>query len=606
MKSKWRPRKIACAAAQAKSVGERSPWERLRPSIYLVTAGFCKALSVLSAAGWAVCRLTPWTRTLGDECLIGRQIFGTAAVHCLAHCIKILLETQPSSHDSWASNARMLSHVPATSAEDKRMVHFLTNRWLAKTTGSYAFLVDWMCPTFGIAAQVHPETTNAYARDPATKSSETYQRRVAEWQAHLPHPEHFPLVLTRPFDIVAYLPCATAAQPAETIRQCIARVGARRKPDSRFAILDLTSLLADGHVMESWQRFEREMGEACTECAVDLEQVICVHRLAQNGIGGLRLLPLFAVATEKRDEQRDYVLEWISRFGLTANAVELDRLMLFHEHRLKLFEHRAARPTEAPLFASQEQWSSCFGGMGSCWTSENPQKRFMYLATLQLLQDLCSSVARDKWEALSKAAPMQSAILELSMTRIKQRLEPLGEEADKMSFHAFFSQLELVHADLTAVLEILRPFDVSDFVRAFQSHQLCIPRDLCKLTRYALHSSAMTSLAGIFKSVERALERPVHILYGDNTYFECVHATERISRASSVRDASDRDWQDVDLLLVQFNPTRPPADAVLRRHRARATADRRRRRGAPQARHVGSSRVDLQACKLEYSIVSPK
>ena len=47
----------------------------------------------------------------------------------------------------------------------------------------------------------------------------------------------------------------------------------------------------------------------------------------------------------------------------------------------------------------------------------------------------------------------------------------------------------------------------------------------------------------------------LRILFGENTYFECIHAIERISNASSIQEAHEQDWKDVDLILAQFNPT---------------------------------------------------
>ncbi len=522
------------------------------PSLYFGTGAFFGAVSVLGGIGWSLCQLTPWTQPLGNECLIGSQIFGTAAIHCFAQSVKktplfsLPFEKSPSSIESWNLNEKLLSQVSATSADDKKLVQFLKNRWLAKMTGCYPFLVDWMCHTFGIAVQVHPETTNSYARDPATKFSETYRNRVAEWKKHLPHPESFPLILTRLASIVEYLPAAIVMKEPETIRQCIERAGALKR-NAPFAVVDLTSALPEKEVMEEWQRCEREICRACSECGLDPNQLIFLQRVNQSGIGGLRLLPLNACLKEKYEEQHAYLLEWISRFGLTANRVEIDRLFFSH----------APAEVEQPLsfsLDSKEQWLSLFNSAEQKWKSENPQKTFMYKGTLQVLKDLCSSARQDKWDELAKH-PTQSSIVQLSLIKIKQTLDLLVQEAEKMTFHAFFSQLEQVHADLTSILEILSPFTVPDFISAFQSHQTFIPQDLRPLTGYGIHASAMTSLAGIFKAVEKSIGRPARILYGENTYFECIHATERVSQASSTKEATEQDWKDADLILVQFNPT---------------------------------------------------
>jgi hypothetical protein len=93
-----------------------------------------------------------------------------------------------------------------------------------------------------------------------------------------------------------------------------------------------------------------------------------------------------------------------------------------------------------------------------------------------------------------------------------------------------------------------------DFPAIFRSHITSIPKNLQPLASYGIHSSGMTSLAGIFKAVEKSLGRPPRILFGENTYFECIQVAERISNASSIPDASEQDWKEVDLILAQFNP----------------------------------------------------
>jgi hypothetical protein len=523
----------------------------LDPSLYFGTGAVFGAATALSGIGWGVFQLTPWAETLGNECLITSQIFGTAAIHCLAQSIKktpllsFLFEKVPPSDTSWKINEKLLSQVSASSPAEKQLVHFLKARWLAKMTGCYPFLVDRMCDTFGIPVQVHPETTNSYARDPATKFSDTYRNRMVEWKKILPHPEEFPLILTRPSNVLPYLPLSIEMSEGETIQHCVARALALNHPDSPI-VIDLTSLLPkDGKKswIDAWQRYETEFCACSAECS----KWIFLQRVNQKEIGGLRLLPLSSSRKEKIEEDHQFLLEWISRFGLSATRVELDRLFLPHS----LSEQQNIDPI--PL-DPREKWVSFFNQTNQNWKSAHPQKTLMFMGTLQVLTDLFTAVSEEKWNEM-RSLLTQSSIAQLSLTKIKQQLDSLIKRGETITFHKFVSQLEQVHADMTSLLEIFSPFTSEDFFGAFQLHQTTIPNDLKLLTRYALHASAMTSLAGIFKTVQNSLGRPPRILYGENTYFECIHATERISQASSTKEASEQDWKDVDLILAQFNPT---------------------------------------------------
>ena len=75
---------------------------------------------------------------------------------------------------------------------------------------------------------------------------------------------------------------------------------------------------------------------------------------------------------------------------------------------------------------------------------------------------------------------------------------------------------------------------------------------------------------------------------------EKLENPEPARAATALRNGtSDRQAVKVSRLVVASNEENPVAQAILRQFQA-------------VRRDVGSSRVDLQACKLEYSIVSPK
>ncbi|MGE5196149.1 MAG: hypothetical protein ACM3JI_02335, partial [Anaerolineae bacterium] len=179
---------------------------------YFGVATLLGSATLMAGIGWSICQFSPWASTIGNECLISSRIFGIAAIHSFVQAFKkspffsFFFKRMPSSHSSWDLNKKMLSQIPAFSYEDKELLDFLQKRWLAKMTGCYPFHVNWLCPSFGISLQVHPETTNSYARDPATKFSDTYKNRVKAWKQFLPHPQHFPLILTRLCSIRDYLP----------------------------------------------------------------------------------------------------------------------------------------------------------------------------------------------------------------------------------------------------------------------------------------------------------------------------------------------------------------------------------------------------------------
>jgi hypothetical protein len=240
-------------------------------------------------------------------------------------------------------------------------------------------------------------------------------------------------------------------------------------------------------------------------------------------------------------------LEWISRFGLTANRIELDRPLF------SLQGQSSTSPVQRE-FESKEKWVAMLNSMESSWKSTHPQKTFLFKGTLQIVRALCTHVPDEKWEAM-KRSRVRNSILQLTFTKIQEQLQLLLGQDEKTSFHEMASSIEQIHADFTSLLEILSPFAMEEFPAIYQRHLTSIPQNLQPLTGYGIHTSAMTSLGGIFKAAEKTLGRPPRILFGENAYFECIHASERVSQAKCMTDSTEEDWKDVDLLLFQFNPT---------------------------------------------------
>jgi hypothetical protein len=165
----------------------------------------------------------------------------------------------------------------------------------------------------------------------------------------------------------------------------------------------------------------------------------------------------------------------------------------------------------------------------------------------------------DQWEEIIRC-PTRSSIVQLSLTNIKEQLKYLtGEDA---LFFDTVSHVEQIHLNLTSLLEVFSPFTSEDFPAIYRDLLTSIPTPLKPFTFCAVHASGMTSLAGIFKAV-----KPLRILYGENTYFECVKAAEKISKASSVEEATEEDWKEADLILAQFNPVLKRSDIKIPEYR---------------------------------------
>lgn len=504
-------------------------------------AAFGSAFFV-SRLGWGLCLMSPWASTLGNECLILSQICGVAAQHAFTQMFKPSTWTKvPLSESSWHLNKALLSQISTSSEEEKKLLLFLEKRWLAKATGFFSSVIKWVCPCFGVTVQVHPETTSSYARSPSVGFSQTYKKRMEAWKESLPHPLHYPLILTRPSDVHEYLPSLHRVLDEE-IETTVEKVALKLQTNEKV-LVDLTAIFPQEPQkwVSVWNNYQAAFAKACKKHHLNLSHILCIQQLRQEEIGGIRLLP-FATSSPEEIEQHDrFLVEWISNFGISANRIELDRWPL-------AAKTAASQPFIPIKLLSKEDFISCLNSFKH--QSSNVQKKLMIEATLRLLKGLMNSLKDDKWNQ----CPTRSSVAQISFSRIQEQLKLLMEEKENALFFDTASKIEQIHANLSSLLETLNPFAREDFSTIYQNLLTSIPVRLKPLASYGVHSSGMTSLAGIIKAVEKTRGKTPRVLYGENTYFECIFGAQKASQAVSITEASEEDWREVDLILAQFNP----------------------------------------------------
>lgn len=536
-------------------------------AVYFCVGEVLQSVSFLTKLGWGIFQLSPWAKTIGNECLLISDIFRISAQHALAQMSNgpVSLKKMPLSLSSWYQNKQALSQIPSHTDEQKKLLQFLEKRWLAKATGYYSSVVNWICPCFGITVQIHPESTNSYSRDPWNKFSQTYKNRVDNWKHLLPHPQHFPLVLTRPYDLKDYLPARIDVTQNENIQTTIERLALKMQTCDTKVILDLTSMLSGQDKRkwtQSWDDYQKEISKA----NLDLNRILCIETLQKEGIGGIRMLPLNALSKEEIDLQHHYLLEWVSKFGLSANRIELDRWELTQEPT----EPQNIQPIQT--VEHFEGFISLINSFEKDWKSNHPQKTLMMQGILEVIKGLFGSLSKDKWDTITQC-PTTSAVIQLSFSKIKEELKLLAQESENEPFFNTISHIEQIHANFTPLLEIFSPFDLKDFSNIYHQILTSIPQKLKALTSYGIHSSAMTSLAGIFKAMERSIGKSPQVLYGENTYFEIIHAVNMVSNACSIDEATEENWKEVDLIVAQFNPVLKRIDFEVTDYKVEKIAD---------------------------------
>jgi hypothetical protein len=517
--------------------------------LHLGASAVFGSASLLARIGWGASFLSPWASTIGNECLLLSHLFGSATYHILSHWLKGPLSGSSLSYSSWHENQELLSHVPVDSDHDKKLLQFLERRWLAKSTGFFPSIVHWVCPCFGVALQVHPETSSFYARSPWIKISAAYQNRVDAWKQALPHPHAFPLILTRPTKIHEYLPsCIRPASQEEISDAIIQAVFNIHSADSKV-VLDLTDILDRTHDKAEWKQqwgnIEAQLIHASKHDKINLSQILCVQSIQQEGIGGIRLLLPSSLSAKESDAQYVFLLDWVSNFGISANRIELDRC--------PSIASQTSQPSLLCIQPSKEAFLSYLSSYESNWKSAHPQKTLLLKGILQTLKGLLSALPEEKWDEILKNSTRSTAV-HLYLLKIQKQLDALAQEKDRLSFFEMASQIDQVHAGLSSLLEILSPYTARDFPQIYLNLLTCISHHLTPLTQCGIHTSGMTSLTGIFKAVEKMKGRRPRVIFGENTYYECIGAAQKASDAIYITEAKEEDWKTIDLILAEFNP----------------------------------------------------
>jgi hypothetical protein len=483
------------------------PKPTLQPLFYGIAGTTLQSLSLV----WKLSSgfFSPWTTLSQAECLLlSKQC--DAVAHYFLSQMDNPTTRRPCS--SWEQNKQLLSQIGGSSASEQLLLSFLERRWLAKSNGLMMEMVDWLYPSFQASLQIHPETSNTYARNPSMQASTTYQNRVKACKELLPHPKHYPLILTRPCSLQNYLPAT---------------------------VIDVSSLLAADHRpwIEKWKALEPSIHQVCKQRGISPSQAICIETVQQGEIGAIRLLPFVA----DTDSQSHFLMKWIGGLGLSANRVELDRWPTATLHR--------ATPL-APTPLDKSSFTAVLKAAEERWQPNHPQKTLLFTASLNLLKGLLQATSATKWDEVARC-PTRSAITALSFSKIEEELAQLEKEEN---FFDFTMRLDKIHSHLSALLEIFSPFSLTDFPAIYRELQTSMPPSLRGMTSYTIHTCGMASLAGILKATTTMLGRTPHILYGENTYFECQDVVKFSAKASPIRNASEETLRDVDLIIAQFNP----------------------------------------------------
>ena len=128
---------------------------------------------------------------------------------------------------------------------------------------------------------------------------------------------------------------------------------------------------------------------------------------------------------------------------------------------------------------------------------EKPHTIVLGKATMDLLQGLMQEMQPEVWEKVNND-PALCQSLQGSLFRIREHLANAEIHALSNNFAFFAQEIELIHTEITAVLELTSPFKEDDFPQIYTNTiQSIIPDELKQCTQASLGKTASTIFSGI-------------------------------------------------------------------------------------------------------------
>jgi hypothetical protein len=301
--------------------------------------------------------------------------------------------------------------------------------------------------------------------------------------------------------------------------------------------------------IQRWAAVADSLYKTCQKQHIPLSSVCCIQRLSQKDLGGIRILQLPNSSKKTMKKHEQFLLMWISTFALSANRIELDRNTQFsrsskaHTPTTSL-DRTSPRMTKAEL-------STFFSSFPITKKANLQPNQFMFQGAIKIITGLLEAISESQWNKIMQS-PVSAELVQLSFEQIQSLLRVCGTP---IPFFQATIYIEQIYNHLTTLLEIFSPFTLEDFSLAYKKSLSFIPHSLSSYTTCGIHSSGMANLTGILKAVEKSIESPPYIIYGENTYYEIIHAANLTSvKACHAQEATTTDWEKVNLLLVQFQP----------------------------------------------------
>ena len=276
----------------------------------------------------------------------------------------------------------------------------------------------------------------------------------------------------------------------------------------------------DNHLL----KFESDMQKILDK------NIICMSRVKIEGVSGLKLLPI-GDYSKKETQFHSPLIRKIIGSGIYIGAINLRRLIsdvfqqqpnleysiykteISHKFYKKKqdFTNKLFFQRLACLFGIQPVLNKTAYGISVNQLQENitkidtkPHMKVLGKATIDLLQGFFKEIDEKKWSKLQQD-PVLYKILQNSLSSIQDHLEIAEKYAIADKFYLFSQEIEIVHAELSILLELTHPFQKKAFQDIYEKELLCksIPNQMRSMLKAGLGKAAVNIFYGIAAAVKQ-------------------------------------------------------------------------------------------------------
>lgn len=291
-----------------------------------------------------------------------------------------------------------------------------------------------------------------------------------------------------------------------------------------------------------------------------ISSIVRINFETENGekIGGLKCLPLFTDSIDKKHlyETHGQLVAMIQYTGLALGPVKR-RKFVSQDYLLGNDIKYDVSGPNIKFFESVHDFVnlSLLKRMAiklDALSTHQPHMTVLGKATLGVLSELLRRWSSLEWESWNRD-PALRMIIQTTLYKIKELLAN-GELSIHDNNYARFALInELIHCELTALLEISSPFKTGYFSKIYKEKLIqhnILPKDLVNMTKTGLSRNAMNTFVGLIIAIRKNTPSPI-CGRGLGIYFE----TNPFIRMKIEDLLNSKDTPKVHLYATQTNPS---------------------------------------------------